>query len=108
MILYNVTININHELEKEWLHWMQTQHVPEVMATGLPVAHKTLRLLTELDNGGATYSFQYSFQNMDDYLAYQQLHSPALQEKVQVRYNGQYVSFRTLLEEVETSSVPQV
>ena len=108
MILYNVTININHELEKEWLHWMQTQHVPEVMATGLPVAHKTLRLLTELDNGGATYSFQYFFQTMDDYLAYQAQHSPTLQEKVRVRYDGQYVSFRTLLEEVETPSAPQV
>jgi Domain of unknown function (DUF4286) len=100
MILYNVTININQDLEQEWLQWMKTQHVPEVMATGLPVANKILRLLTELDNGGATYSFQYSFGEMEDYLAYQQLYAPQLQQKHHDRYNGQYVSFRTLLEEI--------
>lgn len=100
MILYNVTININKELETEWLHWMKTQHLPEIMATELPVANKILRLLTELDNGGATYSFQFSFNEMEDYLAYQQLYSEQFQDKHHDRYNGQYVSFRTLLEEV--------
>ncbi|TAF31006.1 MAG: DUF4286 family protein [Runella slithyformis] len=100
MIRYNVTININQELQQEWLHWVKTKHLPAVMATGLPVAYQILRLLTELDNGGATYSVQLSFNEMEDYLTYQTLHQPELQQNHHDRYNGQYVSFRTLLEEV--------
>ena len=101
MILYNVTINIDTAVETEWLAWMTREHVPEVMATGLPVASKAMRLLTELDNGGATYAFQYSFRNMDDYLTYQNEHAPALQAKVAERYKDKFVAFRSLLEELE-------
>lgn len=79
---------------------MKNVHVPEVMATGLPVAHKMLRLLTEIENEGTTYSIQYSFRSMEDYLAYQTLHQADLQQKHHSRYAERYVSFRTLLEEV--------
>ncbi|WP_128548498.1 DUF4286 family protein [Larkinella soli] len=100
MILYNVTINIDKAVEQEWLGWMQEVHVPEVMATGLPVASKVLRLLTEVDNGGTTYTFQYSFRRMEDYVQYQDRFSTGLQQKVLERYPDRFVSFRSLLEEV--------
>ena len=34
MLIYNVTINIEESVEKEWLAWMQQVHIPEVIATG--------------------------------------------------------------------------
>lgn len=98
MILYSVTVNINRTVEQEWLQWMKNVHIPEVMATGLPVENKLLRLLTEIENEGTTFSCQYYFQTMEDYVAYDQLHSPQLQHKHHTRYQNQYVSFRTLLE----------
>lgn len=100
MILYNVTVNISRMAEKEWLDWMKNVHVPEVMATGIPVQHKMLRLLTEIENEGTTYSVQYSFRSMEDYLAYQTQHQDELQQKHHARYAERYVSFRTLLEEI--------
>ncbi|MFN4147394.1 MAG: DUF4286 family protein [Runella sp.] len=100
MILYSVTVNINHEAEQDWLGWMKNVHIPEVMATGLPVEHKFLRLLTEVENEGTTYSCQYYFRTMEDYFTYEQLHSKALQQKHHLRFQNRYVAFRTLLEEV--------
>lgn len=100
MILYNVTINIETAAEQDWLHWMKDEHMPEVMATGLPVSNKLMRLLTEVENGGATYTAQYFFTAMEDYLTYQKFYAPALQRKLNDRYANQFVSFRTLLEEV--------
>ena len=100
MILYSVTVNIDRTIEQDWLQWMKTIHIPEIMATGLPLANKLLRLLTEIENEGTTYSCQYYFQTMEDYFTYQQLHSPELQQKHHDRYANKYVSFRTLLEEV--------
>jgi hypothetical protein len=100
MILYSVTINIDRKVEQEWLHWMRTVHIPEVMATGFPAEYKFLRLLTEIENEGTTYSCQYYFNTMEDYFSYDQLHSSALQNKHHIKYQNQYVAFRTLLEEV--------
>jgi len=98
MILYSVTVNIDQTVEADWLQWMKNVHIPEVMATELPIENKLLRLLTEIENEGTTFSCQYYFQTMEDYVAYDKLHSPELQQKHHARYQNQYVSFRTLLE----------
>lgn len=100
MILYNTTYSIALEAGPDWLRWMKNFQLPAVMATGLPTGHKIRRLLTELDNGGVTYSVQLDFSTMADYEAYQQYHAVALQQRVQHRFGGQYVSFDTVLEEV--------
>lgn len=100
MIIYNTTVNISYEAEKEWLEWMKASHIPEILATGLPLENKILHLLTEIDNGGATYTSQFTFRTMEDFLAYQTSFQSALEDKHHTRYNGRYVSFRSLLEVV--------
>jgi hypothetical protein len=100
MIIFNITVNISHEAEKDWLKWMKQTHIPEIVATGLLMEHKLLRLLTEIENEGATYTSQFSFRTMEDFLAYQTHFQTEHQEKHHARYNGYYVTFRTLLEEV--------
>ena len=100
MIFYNITVNISRMAEKEWFDWMRAVHIPDIMATGLPVAHKMLRLLTEIENEGTTYSIQFTFREMDDYLTYQNEHQARLQQDHHGRFGDRYVAFRTLLEEV--------
>ncbi|WP_420147747.1 DUF4286 family protein [Spirosoma sp.] len=100
MILYNTTYSVASEVATDWLHWMKRFFVPAVVATELPAGYKILRLLTELDNGGVTYSVQLDFKSMDDYLTYQESHSDSLRQRIQHRFGNQFVSFDTLLEEV--------
>jgi hypothetical protein len=100
MIIFNITVNISYAAEKEWLMYMKQVHIPEINATGLLVEHKLLRLLTEIENEGSTYTSQFTFRTMEDFLAYQTSFQSKLQEKHHELFNGQYVSFRTLLEEV--------
>lgn len=99
MIIFNITINISYEAEKEWLTYMKQTHIPEIMSTKLPLDVKLLRLLTEIENEGVTYTSQFSFRTMEDFLAYQTDFQSEIQEKHHRQFNGQYVSFRTLLEE---------
>jgi hypothetical protein len=99
MILYNITINISYQAEKDWLHYMKTVHIPEILATGVPLECKLLRLLTEIENEGSTYTSQFLFRTMEDFLAYQTGYQASFQERHHELFNGQYVSFRTLLEE---------
>ena len=80
---------------------MPTQHVPEIMATGLFVENKMLRLLNEFDNGGITYSFQYYLKSMEDYIRYENDHAPQFQSTHARKYDGKFVTFQTLLEVVD-------
>ncbi len=101
MILYSVTVNIDNGVHDEWLHWMKTEHIPDVLKTGLFVDNNILKLLTEVGNGGVTYSLQYYLRNMEDYETYQAQHAPRLQAEHAQRYREKFVAFRTLLEVVE-------
>ena len=99
MIVYNITVNISYQAENDWLHYMKSVYMPEILATELPLECRLLRLLTEIENEGSTYTTQFTFRTMEDFLAYQTHFQPALQERHHEVFNGQYVSFRTLLEE---------
>ena len=99
MIIYNITVNISHPSEKEWLAYMKNTYIPEIEATNLTISCKLLRLLTEIDNDGATYTTQFTFLTMENFLAYQTHYQAEILEKHHQKFTGQYVSFRTLLEE---------
>lgn len=97
MILYNVTVNIDTDVEQEWLVWMKEIHIPEVMATGLFLESRMFRVLAD-DEGGITYAVQYSCADMAHYERYRDEHAPRLQAKTQEKYGGKFAAFRTLLE----------
>ncbi|MES2732995.1 MAG: DUF4286 family protein [Bacteroidota bacterium] len=101
MILYNVTINIDNVCHDEWLAWMKNTHIPALMSTGLFVKHTILRLMNEEDNGGTTYAFQYYLRNIEDLSAYESAYSSLHQAEHAKRYGEKFVSFQTILEEVE-------
>lgn len=99
MIIYNVTVNIENDVREEWLNWMKTVHIPEIMATGFFLENKICKVLVD-EEQGTTYSVQYTAANMADLKEYQRLHSPRLQKEHNDRYANKCVAFRTLLEVV--------
>jgi hypothetical protein len=101
MILYNVTVNIDKDVELEWLSWMKTTHIPAVMATGQFVEYNFYRLIGEIDNGGETYSVQYFATSMKQIDVYLNDHAPKLRNEVIEKYANKHVAFRTVLESVD-------
>ncbi len=100
MIIYNVTVNINHEVHNEWLLWMKEVHIPEVLGTGIFTESKMLRLIGDEDSGGITYAVQYTCGSMSDYEKYRDNFAPGLQQKALDKFKDKFVAFRTLLETV--------
>jgi hypothetical protein len=100
MIIYNVTIKVEHSIADEWLEWMKTVHIPDVMLTGLFLEHHIFKVLVD-EADGVTYSIQYLCENMELYEKYNTEHAPALQAETQKKYNGRFVAFRTLLEVID-------
>jgi hypothetical protein len=97
MYIYNVTISIDKSLANEWHTWMKTTHIPQVMETGYFTEYKMCKVLN-VDDEGATYSMQYSFNTMADIESYMANEAPRLQADMKNLYDGKYIAFRTLLE----------
>tara|TARA_B100000900_G_C20580606_1_gene717355 strand:- start:205 stop:516 length:312 start_codon:yes stop_codon:yes gene_type:complete len=98
MIIYNVTVNIEESVEQEWLNWMKETHIPEVMKTELFESAKMSKVLVEEQMGGKTYSIQYSCTSHAKLDQYQAKYAKKLQQEHTEKYQGKFVSFRTLLE----------
>ena len=100
MVLYSVTVNVADEVHAEWLHWMRTVHVPDVMNTGCFVMNKIMKLKDPVQDGN-TYSFQY-FAESDEILTdYLNNHAPSLRADVDRKFANQYLAFRTILDVIE-------
>lgn len=97
MIIYNVTVKISHEKHDDWVNWMKTVHIPDVMATGLFEKNVFSKVLVE-DEEGTNYSIQYYCEDLETLQKYQDEHAEKLQIEHTERYKDHFVAFRTLLE----------
>jgi Domain of unknown function (DUF4286) len=97
MIIYNVTVNIDFTVEQEWVEWMKTKHIPEVMATGCFIESRMTKVIA-VDEGGATYAIMYLCYNMETYERYKNKYATALQTAHSNKYAGKFGAFRTLLD----------
>jgi hypothetical protein len=100
MLYYNITFSVETESENDYLVYQKTIFLPSIIATKLTQNHKLMRLLTEIDNGGVTYSLQLGFQDMEDYMSFEMTYLPNIITQFHHQFSGKYVSFNTLLEEV--------
>ncbi|MEO7174610.1 MAG: DUF4286 family protein [Saprospiraceae bacterium] len=102
MIIYSVTIQIDPDVERDWLSWMKNVHIPEVMATGCFVENRFCQLIEPIvdPDMGTTYNIQYSCQDQAAFDQYQSQYAPALQQDHRERYEGYFVVFRTVLEQL--------
>lgn len=101
MILYNVTVNIEDSVHDEWLEWMTTKHIPDVLATGLFEGNKIYRIEEPEAEEGKSYSIQYFCRSMDEYSKYKNEFAPALQAEHEKKYAGKFFAFRSILKEIE-------
>jgi hypothetical protein len=100
MILYNVTVSIDPVIAEDWVKWMRSNHIPDVMATGCFVESRISRVHGE-EEGGVTYAITYLSPNQEKMDEYQQQHAPILQKDHAERYAGKFAAFRTILSVIE-------
>ena len=99
-IIYSVTVNVDDSVEQDWVDWMKSVHIPDVMNTGQFLEHKFCKVLVDMPDGGTNYSIQYVCESMETLQDYQANHAPALQKEHIDRYGEKCIAFRTLLEEL--------
>lgn len=99
MVVYNVTVSIDDDVHEDWLQWMKSKHIPDVMKTGYFEDCRMLKLLNEMPNSeGTTYAIQYTSKSMETIEEYQKNAASALQKEHTERYSGKFGAFRTYLQ----------
>jgi hypothetical protein len=96
MYIYNVTINIDDAVHKEWLTWMET-HILEVLNTGKFISAKLTEVLVEEEMGGKTYSVQYTTNSRKDLENYYKEDAENLQMQSLKKFGDKMLAFRTEL-----------
>ncbi len=107
MILYNVTVKVEKSVHAEWLEWMRESHIPEVLASGYFTGARLSKLLAQNEDEGMTYSIQYVAENMKSMHMYQVHFAPIVEQKHHERFEGKYVTFRTMMEVIEDFNTPE-
>ena len=97
MIIYNVTVSVEESIKTDWLNWMKTEHIPEVMAAAVFTKAQINRVIVQGDSNN-TFAIAYTCASMKDLHQYQIKFAPELQQKHIARYGDKAVAFRTLME----------
>lgn len=100
MLIYNVTTKVATPIARQWLQWMQQEHIPAVMATGCFTTYQLARLLEVDDSEGPTYAVQYSAESHEAYNRYIAEHSGVLRQEAFDKWGNAFIAFRSLMEVV--------
>ncbi len=103
MIIYNVTINIEESIHKEWLIWIK-EHIPKVLATGKFEKATLTKVLVDEDEGH-TYSVQYKSYSRAALDAYYKNDAEKLKAEGMQKFANKMLAFRTELEVIDEYSV---
>lgn len=101
MIVYNITLKIDPEIEKDWINWQKEEHIPEIMSTKLFSDYKLFRLLEQDETDGITFVIQYFTSSIENYHHYIEEFAPLLRKKSNEKWADRVISFRTIMELVQ-------
>ena len=97
MIIYNVTIKLDHSIHDSWLKWMKDVHIPDVVGSGCFTHAVFLHLIEADDADGVTYAIQYHTTSIDLYNRYIENYADAMRKKAIAKWGDKFVAFRTVM-----------
>ncbi|SDM54593.1 protein of unknown function [Daejeonella rubra] len=100
MILYNVTIILDDEIHNEWLNWIKTKQIPDVMNTGCFVSNRMLKVV-DSPNEGVTYCIQYISDSLEKLNEFRQIHERLIQASTPEQFNNKLVAFQTVMDFID-------
>lgn len=101
MFIYNITINIDNDIEIEWLRWQKETFIPEIMSTGLFYDHRFFKLLGQDESDGKTFIIQFYAEKKSLYEAYIIQHSEKFTKKAINKWESKFLVYQSLLESVQ-------
>lgn len=100
MILYNITYNVEKDIEADWIEWIKSVHIPKIMTTGYFSSVRLFRLLN-IEDDGTTYSIQLMTDTIEKIQDFLDISAHSLAAEHNLRYKNKHVAFQTVLQELD-------
>jgi hypothetical protein len=100
MIIYNVTVKVDHSIAAGWLAWLKEEHIPAVISTGCFTHAIILHLWESDDPEGITYAVQFHTGSKALYEQYSSRFAEAMRKKEMDKWGHQFISFHTAMQVV--------
>ena len=97
MIIYNVTVKVEHSIAAKWLAWLKEEHVPAIIATGCFSHAVVLHLFESDDEEGVTYAVQYFARDQESYNRYVKKFAEEMRKKSTDKWDNKFIAFRTVM-----------
>ena len=101
MYLYSININIEDSVREEWTIWVNNKLKPLLKEETLVYDFRILRILSEEENSGTSYSFQYHIRTLNEIEAFEERYDREVAVDMYKIYSEKFVEFRTKLELVD-------
>lgn len=100
MIIYNVTVKVNHSIAESWIKWLKEEHIPDIINTGC-FSHATILHLIEAGNEeGITYAIQYHTASKALYTRYIENFADEMRKRSINKWGDNFIAFRTVMQVV--------
>ncbi len=96
-IVYSVTVKPDKDIESEYVHWLKSEHINEVLNTGCFDSYRFYKVLTEDETDGASYNIQYTTTEMSRYFDYINTYATNMRSKGKEKFGEKFHAFRTVL-----------
>ncbi len=101
MIVYNVTTKPQLSIAKDWLQWLQKEHIRDIISTQC-FTHATVLHLLETDNSeGPTYAVQYFANSKALYNNYIENFAPLMRQKAFDKWGNKFIAFRSIMQVIQ-------
>jgi hypothetical protein len=100
MIVYNVTIKVDHSIASQWLEWLKKEHIPDVTGTGCFTHANAFHLFEADDEEGITYVVQYHASGPAEYNRYITEFADEMRKRSIERWGNKFIAFRTVMQVV--------
>jgi hypothetical protein len=100
MIIYNVTIKVDHSIAAPWLIWLKEEHIPDIINTGCFTHAVILRLMETDETEGPTYAVQYHAESKSLYNMYIEKFADEMRKKGTDKWGNKFIAFRSVMQVV--------
>ncbi len=100
MLIYNVTIKVDHSIAASWLTWLKEEHIPDIINTGCFTHAVILRLMEVDETDGPTYAVQYHAESKSLYNKYIENFADEMRKKGTDKWGNKFIAFRSVMQVV--------
>ncbi len=100
MYIYNITFNVDKEIEKDWLDFVKNTFIPKMLKSGLLTGATTSKIMVD-EAQGISYSIQFFSDNKENLKTFIEKELYPILNELHLKFAPKMVYFATELDVID-------